>query len=217
MTKKSKFILIVAIIVVVFVTTIAILYSTGNFFQGYFQFYSTTSVQPSTQSVSPPSNVLLGAASYAGTGCPSGTVKSYLSTDKMSVKLTYSAFNVTAPANNTVKGGCNVDILVDMPAGYAVTPKKLVSTGNVTLGASAKADYGTEYYFAGLPGTKSFKSFAGPLTQTVTISTVLNATRSQCGQDFHFRTTADLLVNGGSGGSTAKLSEQVFELTWSKC
>ena len=179
----------------------------------------------------PVEQIRLGTPSYAGTGCPLGTVSATLSPDAQSLSILFGAFQAQAggSSGNTVdRKACNIAIPVGVPQGFTVSVIKIDYRGYNRLPINASATFDVEYFFAGQNGPAYHKSFVGATDGNFTLNNQLVATStvwSACGSDVNLRTNTSIAVQTNQYNEqsmftldSADISSGVqYQLQWKRC
>ncbi len=129
---------------------------------------SEMSAESSLASSPDPREVHIKSISYAGTGCPAGTVANVLSDDAKAFTLLFDSYVAEGgPGIPLSAGRKNCQIAVDMkfPQGWSFTIFQVDYRGYANVDFGAVGTQKTSYYFAGQPKTASMQSnFRGPYT-----------------------------------------------------
>lgn len=148
----------------------------------------------------------LGAPTYGGTGCPSGTAAVALSGQTISILYDQFIAEAGGPTGRTFdRKSCNLAIPVNVPNGLSVSVVSVDYRGYNGLPAGANSVFRVEYFFAGGTGPVFNQTFAGPRQQDFTLRNNIVAAAnvwSACGQDVILRTNASIRVTT-SGGQQA--------------
>lgn len=121
-----------------------------------------------------PDEVKIKSISYAGSGCPAGTVAENLSQDKLAFTLLFDSFIAEAgPGVPVREKRKNCQLLVDLefPQGWTFTIASIDHRGYAALEKKVIGTHKASYYFQGQG-------------QTGTLSTDLKGPKDQ---DYHFR------------------------------
>ena len=148
--------------------------------------------------------IRLGFPDVRGTGCPSGTASASLSPDQTALSILFDSYVVEAGelvgGALTGRKNCDISVPLKVPTGYALSILAVDYRGFVDLPAGASATFSSEYFFAGFPGPKTSKTFAGRpprLSEDYYIPhklTVESMVWSACGADVNLRIRSTLNV-----------------------
>jgi len=123
--------------------------------------------------------VTIAGISFAGSGCPAGSVAGQLSSDLTTITLLYDSFVAQAGANTKaadMRKNCQLNVKLQYPSGWQFSVFKADYRGYAAL---QKGDSGTckaTYYFCTLhPGI-----FVHTLFAAVQLTAFQLATRSKC-------------------------------------
>ncbi|MCW5715840.1 MAG: DUF4360 domain-containing protein [Bauldia sp.] len=148
----------------------------------------------------------LGAPTYGGTGCPSGTAAVALSGQTLSILYDQFVAEAGGPTGRTFdRKSCNLAIPVNVPNGISVSIVSVDYRGYNGLPSGANSVFRVEYFFAGGTGPVFNQTFTGPRQQDFTLRNNIVAAAnvwSACGQDVILRTNASIRVTT-SGGQQA--------------
>lgn len=135
-----------------------------------------------------PREVYIKSISYAGTGCPAGTVANMLADDAKAFTLLFDSYVAEGgPGIPLSAGRKNCQIAVDMrfPSGWSFTIVDVDYRGYANIDRGALGTQKTTYYFAGQTKTAALESnFRGPMAKDYQIRDTLGlaaAVYSPCG------------------------------------
>ncbi len=135
-----------------------------------------------------PDEVYVNSISYAGSGCPAGTVANVLADDAKAFTLLFDSYVAEGgPGIPLSAGRKNCQIAVDLrfPQGWSYTIVDVDYRGYAKVDAGALGTQKTTYYFAGQTGSASMKTdFPGPYAKDYQIRNSLGlaaAVFSPCG------------------------------------
>ncbi len=184
-----------------------------------------------TESGNRPSYVRLRNLSYAGSGCPAGSVATNVSASRDSFTLLFDSFVAESgrgiPLSQSRKN-CMLSVDLDFPSGWSYTVDTLETQGYVALDPGVRADVTTSFYFQGQTATARFSSsFYGPTSRDYHIRDTLGLSAqvwSPCGMQRALNLNYSIRVSGGSGGrglitmdSPVDGSPRPFTLRWQRC
>jgi hypothetical protein len=173
----------------------------------------------------------LGQPNYGGTGCPAGTASVTLSDDQQSMSILFDNF-VTEAGGNTGRvmdrKTCGVAIPVHVPQGYSVSIFQVDYRGYNLVPQGGSAQFTAEYFWAGVRGPVSRRTFYGPFDSNYTVTDKLLATAliwSKCGQQVVLRSNPSMVIRTNARRDTAMgtvdsadiSSAVVYHLQWKRC
>jgi hypothetical protein len=174
---------------------------------------------------------------YAGTGCPSGTLNAAISPDQKTLSILFDAYIAEAGGNSGNSRSllsCQINIPFQVPAGYRVQVVKMDYRGFTALPAATRSGFaaGFRYLESDLRETDGHrmlrkKVFVGPLQDNFTLTSVIHHDRwSPCGKPFVLAAESRLTVISNRANervfSTIDSLDAVqlpvkFSLRWKKC
>jgi hypothetical protein len=127
---------------------------------------SLTTAFSAAQAYDQPSYVRVRSLSYAGSGCPAGSVATNVSPDRQAVTFLWDSFAATigdgAPFSDKRKN-CQVNVDLDFPSGWSYSLATIDARGYVSLERGVTAEALTTFYFQGSATTGRFQTtFRGP-------------------------------------------------------
>ena len=128
-----------------------------------------------------PGQVTINKVSYAGTGCPAGTVAEMLSDDLKAFTLLFDSYVAEGgPGIPLSAGRKNCQIAVDMrvPQGWSYTIVQVDYRGFAQIDRGATGTQKTSYYFAGQPKTAARRCSSGTSNGSSRRSTLRSSPRS---------------------------------------
>lgn len=182
-----------------------------------------------------PPYVRVRSISYAGTGCPAGSVSQNVSSDNQAFTLLFDQFVAEIgpgiPLSKNRKN-CQIAVDLDFPSGWSYSVATLDYRGFVSLEAGARAEQSAAYYFQGQAATARLSTpMYGPVNRDFQIRDTLGvaaAVYSPCGlqRALNINTQLRLVANPGASGYIANDSiDGQFQthtlyrygLTWQRC
>ncbi|KAI5782049.1 hypothetical protein DFH27DRAFT_579556 [Peziza echinospora] len=177
--------------------------------------------------------IFIESVSYAGSGCPQGTLQYQISPLSSTVAFLYPDLTAIIgpgiPITKTRKN-CQTSISLKYPAGYQFLVSSMLFAGHVSLDAGVTALHKVTYYFAGSPlQTSAEVSWEGPLKKNFVSNGELSKEGeevwSPCGsgEALNINTQVRLSKAGGSGDATGTLAlsfgavDWALGLKWRKC
>ncbi|CAN8098832.1 unnamed protein product [Discula destructiva] len=104
--------------------------------------------------ISKPTGVSIGSVSYTGSGCPSGSVSTSLSSDKTVVTLGFDRFQTyIGPGTSLADHSKNCKLLLSLkyPPGYSFTVISSTYHGYAQLDPGVTGTFSSLYFFSSLP------------------------------------------------------------------
>ncbi|MBW4511443.1 MAG: DUF4360 domain-containing protein [Scytonematopsis contorta HA4267-MV1] len=110
-----------------------------------------------TAIANPAQQVKISGFTYAGTGCPSGSVGSLISSDNQTLELLFDKFQANlAPANQQVpfaqQNNCSVSVKLKLPRGFSASFYKVEHRGYADTRGGANGQFRARYYIPGAGG-----------------------------------------------------------------
>lgn len=180
-----------------------------------------------------PSEVKIQSISYAGSGCPAGTVAENLSPDQLAFTLLFDAFIAEAgPGVPVREKRKNCQLLVDLrfPPGWTFTIASVDHRGYAALERKVIGTHKASYYFQGQAATGSVvTTLKGPkdvdyhLRDLVGLSSVVYA---PCGARRALNINTQVQVDNSANKRASGLMTvdsidgqvaQIYHLKWSRC
>jgi Domain of unknown function (DUF4360) len=175
-----------------------------------------------------------GAITKSGTGCPNGSIGSYVSPDNTTFTLIFQSFNVFAgPGINRQDGikACSIGVPLEYQDGFQYNVYTQTNRGFVQLDEGVhgmmRTSFSSQHNSA---STSVTQNFTGPLTEDYSVSNAVpvaaGKTWSKCGHAEGMRVNTLLEVNNaqnqdGSGSITtdSEDGQLTFEmgLEWQQC
>lgn len=176
-------------------------------------------------------NVRIRDIHYGGTGCPQGSMDSYISPDGQAMTLIFDQYVAEAGQGIPLSQGrkfCNLVLDLAIPAGYQYSVFKVDYRGFVDLRSGTNAQVQSSYYFSGSDARTNTRTvtalFRGAMSGNYTKSDnigVESMVWSPCGVEraLNIKTAAN--VQGRNGLLTVDTVDgefkQVYYLKWRRC
>ncbi|KAJ3271236.1 hypothetical protein HDV01_006969, partial [Terramyces sp. JEL0728] len=141
--------------------------------------FSQIIVTPGAPGGPDPSQVHIKSISYAGTGCPAGSIAQILSDDATTFTLLMSSFVASSGPGTTItdtRKNCQININLNYPQGFSYSIDSVDYRGYVQVPAGIKATQKATYYISGQ-------------TQQVSSQTVFSTATDQ---DYHSHDEIDV-------------------------
>jgi hypothetical protein len=168
-----------------------------------------------------------------GSGCPAGTAKAAVSSDKTSFRIRYADYVAqTGPGNATeFRKNCQINLLVHIPQGFTFAIAKAEYRGSAGLKAGSSAVQHAYYYWAGTSTThEASKTFDGPYYgswNNIDVTPVAELVYAPCGETRNLNINTDLKVTAGTSapGATNWISmssasgsvDTIYHVDWKHC
>ncbi len=152
-----------------------------------------------------PTHVTVQSVTYAGSGCPDGSVTTTLAPDRSSFALLIDGFTAFRgpgiPLGESFKT-CQVELTLALPEGWQYTIGTLDHRGSVTIPKRMKATQQATYYFAGDGKLASADTtFVGPVDKAYLLRDTLpfsSVVWSSCDEVRPLTITTQLQLKGGT-------------------
>ena len=135
----------------------------------------------------------MGTPTFFGSGCPSDSVRVITSTDGQSVSVLFSDYIAATSGKKTrSRKSCNLAVPVDVKQGVSIGIFRVDyrGYGYVPANSKSKARFSAEYYFAGMQGPTSRRTYRSGFDDDLFISNqvpVSSIVWSPCGASTNFR------------------------------
>ncbi|GBG91282.1 hypothetical protein CBR_g52167 [Chara braunii] len=176
----------------------------------------------------PPGSVKIDNFSYAGSGCPPGSVELVMSDDGKAMRLKFTKHLATTYKSAAHrKRKCITSVRLSYP------PEFVVGVGSISVSGYAKLDGGVSgsisasYYFSGQRGTvRSKRAMKGPFEDSFEFGdSFIMPMYSTCGTEQTQQTLSmvtDIKVSPGraaKGGGFIRVDStpQIWDLVWERC
>ncbi len=178
-----------------------------------------------------PSHVRIRSISYAGSGCPAGTVSQNVAPDLKAFTLLFDSYIAEVgpgiPLNQSRKN-CQVAVDLDFPQGWSYSLMTVDYRGYAALDAGVRGEQSAAYYFQGQSATARLgTTFSGPTARDYQIRDTLGITAlvwSPCGlsRALNMNTQVRLSAPAGRRGmlTTDSIDGQithVYGIQWQRC
>ena len=176
-----------------------------------------------------PSSLSIRGITYAGSGCPAGTIEGDVASDLSGVKLYFDEFVAeTGPGVPFSEGRKNCQIVLDLnlPQGWSYAIANVSYRGYVDLDRGVTATQTSTYYFQGSANQASLHTtLNGPVNDDYVIRDTLAVTNqiwSPCSAQRALNINASVRTTGRSYGlitldSVKARVEHAYGLTFRRC
>jgi hypothetical protein len=170
--------------------------------------------------------------SFAGTGCPAGSVAGLFDADVTAFRVYFDDFVAqTGPGlpMSEKRKNCQLSIDFDIPAGWSFSVASMEYRGFVDLDAGVTAQQTSTYYFQGAAQTARLSTtINGPIARSYDIKDTLaieGQVWSPCGLNRALNVNAQVLVNSTSSRREGIITldrldarvAHIFGLQWRRC
>jgi hypothetical protein len=182
-----------------------------------------------TVDVPPEGSVSIETVNAGGSGCPAGTVRANISSDRTQAELFFDKFiTQLSPATVTPLSpsttDCTVSYNINYPSGWSVSLEKIQLRGSVNTNYGATGTLSSDFYIPGLDVDtvveKDFPANQQGFYLVEQKAPVLAYT--QCGAVFPLDVTTELSLNGRTSDITGDNTIKVVDiprlrLAWRRC
>jgi hypothetical protein len=184
-------------------------------------------------SAPPSQRVTIEVATVNGSGCPAGTAKVETSADNSSFAVSYSdylAADGAGAAPTDIRKNCQLNLRVNVPAGFTFAIARADYAGFASLAAGAVGEQLASYYFTGNSETAQVgHDFTGPLSgDWRTTDTAAAAIWAPCGLQRNLNINTELRVEARTAESAKSTSfltmdstrgavRTIYHLNWRGC
>jgi len=188
---------------------------------------------PAAAAVSPdPSQVYLNAITYGGTGCPQGSIGSFISADRQTFTLIFDSYVASigpGVAITETRKNCQLNLDLRYPGGFQYSVFSTIYRGYVGLDKGVTATQSATYYFSGQTSQSTTSaSFSGPVSKDYEIEsdlTLSSVVWSPCGSPVALNVDSAVLLRSSASSATGQITDDsidgkitfVVDLQWQKC
>jgi len=184
---------------------------------------ATTTAKPatSTSAVGPnPSDVTINGISYGGTGCPQGTVGSFISADRSTFTLIFDSYVASIGPGVAITDNrlnCQLNIDLQYPAGFQYSVLGTVFRGYAGLDKGVTGVQQATYYFSGSSTqVATSTTFTGPTDGDYEISDSIPFTStilSPCGASLPLNVNSQVRLTSTVSTATGILTDDSIDGT----
>jgi hypothetical protein len=179
-----------------------------------------------------PSGVSIRKLSFAGSGCPAGTISGKLASGFNAFTLFFSDFVAEVGPGIPVsqkRKNCMLSVDLSVPPGWSYSIAEVEYKGYVDLDRGVTAKQTSSYYFQGdLSTARLGTTMTGPKAATYRIKDILGIEAmvwSPCGATRALNINAQVLLNSSNRSAYGMISldrirgsvEQIYGLRWKRC
>ena len=171
--------------------------------------------------IAEPPDIEIAYADIGGSGCPVGTARAVLSTDKRALSIIFDEYF----GENNEYASCNIAVALSVPEGFTVALIDIDYRGYASIPdlPGRRARFRTEYFFAGEMGPVRVTDFGrGYDRNFMILHDIVGAVWAPCGAEVIARANTSIRT-WGSGSflaiDTADVTTQgiTFYLDWAEC
>jgi len=187
---------------------------------------------PVTNGTGPdPTKVTINSITYGGTGCPQGTVGSFVSADGTTFTIIFDTFVASLGAGIAVtetRKNCQLNVNLQYPSGFQYSVLGTTFRGYASLTAGVTGVQSATYYFSGSSiQASSSTTFKGPTSGDYEVSDSIPFTStiwSPCGAALPLNINSQVRLTGPTTGSGLLTEDSVdgkvdfvVGISWQKC
>jgi len=172
----------------------------------------------SAAAVPDPSKVTIQSISYGGTGCPQGSVGSFISADRLTFTLIFDAFVASLGPGIPVSSNrinCQLNINLQYPSGFQYSVLGTDFRGYTYLDAGVTGVQSANYYFSGSSAQAATTStFKGPLDTDYLISDKIPFTStiwSPCGASLPLNVNSQVRLTSTKSGASGLMTQDSID------
>ena len=170
--------------------------------------------------------------SYAGTGCPAGSVAENISPDRQAFTVLFDQYQAsTGPGVSFTekRKNCMLNVDLDFPQGWSYSLFTVDTRGYVSLEPGVSATQQSSYYFQGQMGTASMATpMNGPIDQNYEVRDDLTATAliwSPCGAQRALNINTEVRVTSFNPNAQGLITvdsidgqfKLIYGIQWQRC
>lgn len=180
-----------------------------------------------------PDYVRVRSISYAGTGCPAGSVAENVSPDRQAFTLLFDSYVAEVGPGvplSAKRRNCQLNVDLDFPNGWSFTIFTVDYRGYISLERNVTGLQQSKYYFQGSAATGTLKSqFTGPRDQDYQIRDTLGVSAeiwSPCGARRSLNINTEVRLDNSRNTRGAGLMtldsidgqlKHVYGIKWRRC
>jgi len=180
---------------------------------------ASSSAATSSPSAAPnPSQVTINSISYGGTGCPQGSVGSFISADRLTFTLIFDSFVASigpgVPVTSS-RTNCQLNINLQYPSGFQYSVLGTDFRGYSYLEAGVTGVQSANYYFSGSSAqAATTTSFKGPLDGDYLISDKIPFTStiwSPCGASLPLNVNSQVRLTSTKANASGLMTQDSID------
>lgn len=180
-----------------------------------------------------PAYVRVRSLSYAGSGCPAGSVATNTSPDRQAFTVLFDQYIAEVGPGvpfNQKRKNCQLNVDLDFPGGWSYSIVTVDYRGYVALEQGVKGTQQSSYYFQGQGSTGTLKTpMFGPIDQNYQIRDTLGLQAlvwSPCGAQRSLNINSQLILDNSARPSAHGLltndsidfqSKLIYGIQWQRC
>jgi len=165
-----------------------------------------------------PSDVYLNSFTYGGTGCPQGTVGSFISADRTTFTLIFDNFVASIGPGITVteqRKNCQLNLDLQYPGGFQYSVFSTIYRGFVGIDKGITATQSANYYFSGQTAqTSTSTTFKGPLSQDYEVAdnvTLTSTLFSPCGAQAALNVNSAVALTSSVASASGEITDDTID------
>jgi hypothetical protein len=180
---------------------------------------ATPAATPTPKPQAPdPSKVTINSISYGGTGCPQGSVGSFISDDRLTFTIIFDSFVASIGPGIPITSSrlnCQLNINLQYPSGFQYSVLGTEFRGYAGLDAGVTGVQSANYYFSGSAAQASTSTtFTGPTTGDYLISDNIPFTStiwSPCGAALPLNVNSQVRLTSTNPQATGLMTEDSID------
>jgi len=184
------------------------------------------------RAVPDPSQVYINGIVYGGTGCPQGTVGSYVSGDRQTFTLIFDQYVASIGPGVAVaqsRKNCQLNLDLRYPGGFQYSILNTVYRGYAGLDAGVTGVQSTTFYFSGQTAqTTTSSTFKGPMDSNYATQDSVDLTStvwSPCGANSALNMNSQVRLTSPNSAARGQITDDsidgkitfVVGVQWQKC
>lgn len=180
----------------------------------------------------PSGQVTISSITYGGTGCPQGSVGSYISTDKQTFTLIFDNYVASIGPGVDVtesRKNCQINLGLSYPAGFQYSVFDTIYRGYIGIDSGVTARQEATFYFSGQSAQSTTgTNFSGPKSGDYSITDSLPLTSvvwSPCGSSSALNINSQVRLSTSSTTATGQITDDSvdgkitfqFGFNWQTC
>ncbi|KAG9228494.1 secreted protein [Amylocarpus encephaloides] len=171
-----------------------------------------------SSSVPNPSQVTINSISYGGTGCPQGSVGSFISADRLTFTLIFDSFVASIGPGVPVTASrinCQLNINLQYPSGFQYSVLGTDFRGYAGLDAGITGVQSANYYFSGSQAQAATSTtFKGPMSGDYLISDKIPFTStiwSPCGAALPLNVNSQVRLTSSKSAASGLMTQDSID------
>jgi len=188
---------------------------------------------PAAATVYPdPTEVSINSIAYGGTGCPQGSIGSFISADRQTFTLIFDSYVASigpGVAITDTRKNCQLNLDLEYPGGFQYSILDTVFRGYVGLDKGVTATQSATYYFSGQTAQSTCSTnFYGPVSNDYEVEsdvTLTSVVWSPCGAPVSLNIDSSVLLRSSVTSATGQITDDSIDgkitfivgLQWQAC